>query len=203
MKKQLSLLVLLTAILIPAGARTQAQEPLDGPKKILQDDLLEHMAGNWRLTGPVARESADHQVAVDWIMNHQFLRVHETAVVPSKSGMKYEAMFIIGYDNTSERYVVHLIDVFGGRWSETLGYGRRDGNAIEFVFEYPDGPFHTTFRWEPESRTWRWHMRQKTAAGVWADFANFTLTPEAPPSGKHPAAQPGTDQGQNGGANEN
>lgn len=33
----------------------------------------------------------------------------------------YEAMVFIGYDNTSERYVVHWIDVFGGRFSETLG----------------------------------------------------------------------------------
>ena len=57
---------------------------------------------------------------------------------------------MIGYDHTSERYVAHWMDIYGGRFSETLGYGVRSGDQIEFVFEYPDGPFHTTFRWLPE-----------------------------------------------------
>jgi hypothetical protein len=45
----------------------------------------------------------------------------------------------MGYDTTSERYVLHLLDIFGARYSETLGFGTRDGKAIRFVFEYPDG----------------------------------------------------------------
>jgi hypothetical protein len=44
------------------------------------------------------------------------------------------------------------------RFSETLGYGVRDGNAIRFVFEYPDGPFRTTYQWSPEKDTWQWLM---------------------------------------------
>jgi hypothetical protein len=31
---------------------------------------------------------------------------------------QYEAMVFIGYDNTSERYVAHWIDIFGGRFSK-------------------------------------------------------------------------------------
>jgi hypothetical protein len=58
----------------------------------------------------------------------------------------------VGYDNTSERYVAHWLDVYGGRFSETLGYGRRSSDSIEFVFEYPAGPFHTTFSWKPETK---------------------------------------------------
>jgi hypothetical protein len=55
---------------------------------------------------------------------------------------------MIGYDNMSERYVVHWIDVFGVRFSETLGYGKRVGNEIDFIFEYPDGPFRTNLIWD-------------------------------------------------------
>ncbi len=68
------------------------------------------------------------------------------------------------------------MDVFGGRFSETLGYGTRDGNEIRFVFEYPDGPFHTTFQWNPAQGTWKWLMEQKNKAGQWAPFADLMLT---------------------------
>jgi hypothetical protein len=82
---------------------------------------------------------------------------------------------MIGYDSVSERYVAHWIDVFGGRISETLGYGTRSGDQIEFVFEYPEGPFHTVFRWLPNKKQWQWQMRTKNDSGKWVEFANLTL----------------------------
>ena len=71
---------------------------------------------------------------------------------------------VSGYDPGSDRCVLHLMDVFGARFSEALGYGTRDGNAIRFVFEYPDSPFHTTFRWSPEALG-PWLMEQKNKEG--------------------------------------
>jgi hypothetical protein len=86
-------------------------------------------------------------------------------------------MVMVGYDNASERYVAHWTDVFGGRFSETLGYGKRSGNDIEFIFEYPDGPFHTTFRWNPEPQQWQWLMRGKSDKdGKWFEFGDMRLT---------------------------
>lgn len=76
----------------------------------------------------------------------------------------------------SERYVAHWIDVFGGRFSETLGYGKRVGNEIDFVFEYPDGPFRTNFVWDAAHQKWHWQMTQKNAAGQWTSFADVTLS---------------------------
>ena len=71
-------------------------------------------------------------------------------------------------------------DIYGGRFSETLGYGVRSGDQIEFLFEYPDGPFRTTFRWLPEKTQWQWRMRTKNSRGQWVEFANLTLTREPP-----------------------
>jgi hypothetical protein len=48
-----------------------------------------------------------------------------------------------------------------------LGYGTREDNQIRFVFEYPDGPFHMTFRRNPEEKGWGWQMEQKDASGKW------------------------------------
>ncbi|HEX7285906.1 MAG TPA: hypothetical protein VF532_06970, partial [Candidatus Angelobacter sp.] len=88
----------------------------------------------------------------------------------------YEVHGYIGHDNASDRYVVHWIDIFGGRVSETLGYGTRSGNSIKFVFEYPDGPFHNTFTWNAGTKTWRFLMEKKDAEGKWTVFADQTAS---------------------------
>jgi hypothetical protein len=150
----------------------QAQEPLDGRNRIFHDDFLDNLAGDWKLTRKIRGQSAENTVKAEWVLNHQFLLVHLKDV---KSPPNYEAMVYIGYDNTSERYVGHWIDVFGGRFSETLGYGIRSGNSIKFVFEYPDGPFHNTFTWNPETKSWVFLMEQKDQAGKWKVFAEDTL----------------------------
>ena len=118
-----------------------------------------------------------HEVQAEWVLHHQFLCIHErTAATAPVSEERYEATWFLGYDMVSERYVLHLFDVFGGRYSETLGYGTREGNAIRFVFEYPDGPFHTTYRWSPEKETWQWFLEQKDKNGKWTTFADLKLT---------------------------
>jgi hypothetical protein len=63
----------------------------------------------------------------------------------------------------------------GGRFSETLGYGRQAGAAVRLTFEYPDGPFHTTFTWSPADRTWAVLMEDRGPGGVWQEFASYTL----------------------------
>jgi hypothetical protein len=65
--------------------------------------------------------------------------------------------------------------VFGGRSSETLGYGTRFGNSIKFVFEYPDGPFQNTFTWDPEKKAWNFLARSKDKEGKWVVFAEDNL----------------------------
>jgi hypothetical protein len=160
-------------LVLPISALSQ---DLDGPNHVFRDSLLDNMAGTWHLTGKIMGRSADHLVEAEWVLNHQFLRIHEKDPNPSTDGrLPYEAMILVGYDNTSERYVVHWNDVYGGRFSETLGYGTRAGDEIRFVFEYPDGPFHTTFRWLQDSHTWTWQMQTRDKSGKWMDFAELTL----------------------------
>jgi|ERR1035437_4592171 hypothetical protein len=150
----------------------RAQEPLDGRKVTFHDDLLDNLAGDWKLTRTIKGQSTVNSVRGQWVLNHQFLLIHMKDV---SDPANYEAMVYIGYDNTSQRYVAHWIDVFGGRFSETLGYGKRSGNSIKFVFEYPDGPFNNTFTWYPETKTWISLMEQKEPTGKWKVFAEDTL----------------------------
>jgi hypothetical protein len=141
--------------------------------KPFTDDLLDHLAGTWKMTGQIQGQPVTHTVSAGWMLNHQFLHVHEKdAAVPPA----YEVEIYVGYDSTSERYVVHWLDVFGGRLSETLGYGKREGNSIRFVFEYPDGPFTNTFAWKPELRKWQWVLETKNKDGKWTNFATLDLS---------------------------
>jgi hypothetical protein len=167
--------LLLIAILFamapaPSGAQTTAE---------WRDDLVDHMTGTWETKGQIMGRDAHHEIQAEWVLNHQFLRIHEkTDAGAPASEQRYEAIWYLGYDTVSARYVLHLLDAFGARYSETLGYGTRDGNTIRFVFEYPDGPFHTTFRWSPEKETWQWLMEQKDKDGKWTNFGDLKLTKE-------------------------
>lgn len=171
-------LVLLALLLCPLAGIVLPQETveLDGPKHSLQDPLLDQLVGSWKLSGRVVGQNAEHTVDADWVLNHQFLRIYEKDETPAKSGnVPYEAIIMVGYDNMSERYVAHWTDVYGGRYSETLGYGTRAENEIRFVFEYPDGPFHTTFRFKPDTKQWEWLMETRNKTGKWIEFADLTL----------------------------
>ncbi|HUL74219.1 MAG TPA: hypothetical protein VLT86_14015 [Vicinamibacterales bacterium] len=150
-------------------------EPLDGPNRAFHDDLLDNLQGTWKAIGPIMGQPRDLNITAEWVLNHQFLLVHQKDAKPIEGKPLYEAEVYVGYDNASDRYVVHWIDIYGGRTSETLGYGRRMGNSILFVFEYPDGPFHNTFTWNAGAKTWRFLLEQKDATGKWTVFADQTV----------------------------
>jgi hypothetical protein len=137
-----------------------------------QNGLVNRLAGSWKLEGKVMGNNAHHEVQADWVLNRQFLRIRgKTAAGAPASERSYDSIWYLGYDPISERYVLHLMDTFGARFSETLGYGILDGNQIRFVFEYPDGPFHTTYRWNAEDGNWQWLMEQNDKDGKWVVFA--------------------------------
>jgi len=149
-----------------------AQAPADWA-----DGLVKNLAGSWKLEGNVVGNDAHHDVQADWVLNRQFLRIQETTAASAPAAeRRYDSIWYLGYDPISERYLLHLMDTFGARFSETLGYGTRDGNQIRFVFEYPDGPFHNIYRWNAEEKSWQWLMEQKNKDGKWVPFANLKLT---------------------------
>jgi len=164
--------VIFILVSCPAIIAAQSQEPLDGYTKIFHDDFLNNLTGDWKLTRTIRGETSQSEFHAEWVLNHQFLMIH---MKDTSNPSKYEATVYIGYDNTSERYVAHWFDVGGGRFSETLGYGTRAGHSIKFNFEYPEGPFHNTFTWHPETRSWVSLMEHKDKSGKWITFAEDSL----------------------------
>jgi hypothetical protein len=169
--------IIFACFLLSLMAMPQSKpEPLDGINRPFHDDLLDHLAGRWKITGTIVGQQREMELTAEWVLNHQFLFLDEKDSTAVAGKPAYEAHIYIGYDNASERYVIHWIDVFGGRFSETLGYGTRAGNSIKFIFEYPDGPFHNTFTWNPGDKSWHFFLEQKNAEGKWKAFADQTAT---------------------------
>jgi hypothetical protein len=157
-----------SVIVAIASLAAQAQEAAGGRGHPLQDPFLDGLVGQWQVARVMPNRTAENTVQAEWVLNHQFLLLHyRDAATPSK----YEAMVFIGYDNAGQHYVVHWIDVFGGHFSQTLGSGKRDGNAVLFRFDYPDGAFQNTFTFDPKEKTWTSLMRQKNKTGEWSTFA--------------------------------
>jgi hypothetical protein len=164
-----------TAPLILWLLATAHAAQLDGEGIPMKDALLDHLEGRWNVATTVLGTPGTQTLDATWVLAHQFLQLR---IVETTKGTTapYEAIVYIGRDTMSERYVAHWIDVFGGRTSETLGYGVLDGDAVQFVFEYPDGPFRTRFNWEARTGEWTVDGRTKTAEGVWVDFMSERLT---------------------------
>lgn len=145
-----------------------------GPSPELKDPFLDNLVGNWRVERKFGSgRTAENTVRAEWVLDHQFLLLHyHDVATPSK----YEAMVFIGYNTGDQSYVCHWIDNFGGEFS-VLGSGKIDAerHAIEFTFNYKDGPFTNKFSFDQATRTWTSLMRQKKD-GEWKVFAEDTFT---------------------------
>ncbi|MBI3891312.1 MAG: hypothetical protein HY303_07260 [Candidatus Wallbacteria bacterium] len=150
----------------PASSRQS-----DGPKRVFQDQFIQNLAGDWNLTRSIRGEQLHNWVHAEWVLNHQFLQLsmRDVAVPPS-----YEALVLIGFDPSSERYVAHWCDTYGGKLS-AVGFGKRLGDAIEFTFQYPDGPFYNTFSWNPNEKGWTFRMEAAGKDGKRMLFAQDSL----------------------------
>ena len=161
----------LAAVLLLAALPVLAQEPADGPQSIFHDAFIDKLVGEWRLVREIRGREVENTVSADWVLNHQFLRIHMKDVADPPA---YEALVYIGYQHAGERYVVHWLDVYGGKFS-AIGYGKRTGDSIAFVFQYDDGPFYNTFKWDPRTESWTFTMETTGKDGKRELFAVDTL----------------------------
>jgi Protein of unknown function (DUF1579) len=141
-------------------------------KKGFNDALLDKLTGQWSLSGTVGKRPVSNRFSAEWVLGHQFL---ELSFESTDKQAPYLAKVSIGYDEVSERYVMHWLDNGGGRYSETLGYGVKSDNHIEFRFEYPEGPFINILSYNEKANTWLLHMTKKNSKGKWVVFGNEYL----------------------------
>ncbi len=123
-----------------------------------EDPLLDAFTGSWVLNGIIAGKQTTHDVDSSWVLNHQFVQLHEVSREKTPAGLpQYEAFAFLGWDEKRKQYVAHWMDVFGGGFSST-GYATPEQDSIHLVFKSNDGDFHTTFAYDSKTGAWRWTM---------------------------------------------
>ena len=164
--------VLLLSLVAVSQPRTiRAEGPKDGPNRIFNDEFIENLSGDWKLTRKIRNTEVTNTCKAEWVLNHQFLQLHMKDVADPPS---YEALVLIGYSHADKQYIAHWCDNHGGKFS-AIGYGKRSGDSIEFQFEYPDGPFYNTFTWNAKAKGWTFLMESVEKGGKRALFAEDTL----------------------------
>jgi hypothetical protein len=167
MIRKVTLIFCFAALAMPA----LAQQPT------LRDSLLDHLVGNWILTGTIAGRQTTHDVSAAWVLNHQYLEFHETSREKNKDGdPAYVATVYIGWYERAKQYVCVWLDDYGGISTQSLGHADRGGETIAFVFQDTgdNGKFHTTFAYNGAENTWTMNMDQETD-GKFSAFARTTL----------------------------
>lgn len=171
MKNVLRMLVL--ALAFPLTASSQ--------EKGWQDPLLEHLAGDWVMTGTIAGAEVVHDISADWILDHYYLQLHERSREMTEDGRhEYEAVVLIGWDPDPGRYACLWLDTTGGGGldvdAQVMGRAQREGDSLPFVFELPDGSaIYNTFEYLADSDTWRWAIDVEQD-GERSEFARVELT---------------------------
>lgn len=164
----LAVVLLATVIFAATGCATTAPTGEAAPRhEPLKDDLLDHLVGRWQVTRSIRGTTVENRMEAEWVLGHQFVRMHMIDVARPP---QYEAIVLIGRDDTKGRYVAHWCDDFGATYS-AIGQGTRRGDAIEFRFDYESGPFFNTFTWDATSATWRFRGEMAAADGARSLFA--------------------------------
>ena len=161
--------LLFAAMLAPFAVAQSA--PVDSP-------LLDHLAGNWVLTGTIAGQQITHHVEAEWVLDHHYLRVHEVSREKSDSGKpKYEAFVFIGWNEKPQQYACVWLDVYGGLLPVSLGFAKPKENEIPFAFADEKGNVSLTndFVYEPKSNTWEWRI-DNVDKGAATPFARVKLS---------------------------
>ena len=141
--------------------------------------MLDHLIGKWVLHGTIQGRETTHDVVSEWVLGHQYVRLHEVSREKNAKGQaEYEAIVFIGWDQASSEYACLWLDTTGGGGisPQAIGHAKRAGNEITFLFNYKDGgSFHTTFAYNKSTDTWQWLMDGEEG-GKLQPFARVKLT---------------------------
>jgi hypothetical protein len=147
-----------------------------GQQPMLHDTLLDHFLGHWVLEGTIAKKQTTHDVDAEWVIGHQYLRIHEVSREHNAQGEPvYEATVHIGWNQDSAEYGCIWLDTYGGLAALSVGKAKRNGDQIAFLFQDKDDIFHTMFVYHAVGDSWEWNLDSE-AEGKLRPFARVTLT---------------------------
>jgi hypothetical protein len=69
------------------------------------DPLVDHLAGKWVLSGQMQKRPVTHDIAAQWVLAHQYLKLDEVSREKNRDGSPvYQATGYIGWDAGKKIY---------------------------------------------------------------------------------------------------
>jgi hypothetical protein len=172
---KLRLILVILAVVVCSFTRLASAQA-----QAYKDPLLDRLIGTWVLRGQIAGKDTTHDVVAEWVLSHEYVRLHEVArEKDSKGNAAYEAIVFIGAGPPSHDYACLWLDSTGGGGlvPEGFGHAMRAGEQIPFVFLDSSGKisFKNTFAYDKSTDSWAWIM-DNIAGGKAIPFGRVKLT---------------------------
>lgn len=169
---------LIVALVVIVGLVPDASA--QGPATSAPPALMDRMTGRWVMTGTIGKAQVTHDVDVDWVLERQYIRIHELSRDPGASGgIGYEAWIYLVWDARKHEYAVMWLDNTAATnfAPEGVGHATPDGDRIPIVWKDADGGgIHTTLAFDRAKDAWSWAIDNVSPAGASSPFARVTLT---------------------------
>lgn len=157
------------ACALSAAAQSQPSDP---------SMLLNHLAGEWVLTGTIGGKPTTHDVEARWVLRREYLQIHEVSrEKDAKGAPAYEAIVLVSWDAKASQYACLWMDstAGGALTSPVTCRATPVGDSIPFLFMLsPTERLHTTFAYGKATDTWRWTIDDE-ANGKTERFADVKL----------------------------
>lgn len=121
--------------------------------------LLDRLAGDWVMTGRLGSKQTTHDVHAEWVLSHEYLRLHEVSrEKDAKGAPAYEAIIFIEWNEKRHEYVCQWLDsTEGGGLYGPLAHAQPMPDSMPFIFTLsPTERMETTFAYSEHDN--RWHL---------------------------------------------
>ena len=142
-----------------------------------EDALLDKLVGSWLMTGTIAGGEVVHDVEINWVLGHRYVRIDDVARETNEDGgPAYEATVFIGWDKPTGRYVCLWLDLTGGGGlaNDVFGYAEPAADRLEFTWGDDEGRIRNTFQYFADTDSWTWSIDNEKH-GVATPFGRVAL----------------------------
>jgi hypothetical protein len=140
-------------------------------------DLLDRMVGRWVMRGTIGKTQTVHDLDAKWVLNKEYVQIHEVSREKGPGDRKYEAIIYVGCDPKAAEYAGLWMDntAYGGFSPEGTGHGKAAGDSIPVLFGTMDNGVLTTFAYDRAKDAWSWTIDNEIK-GQASPFARLVLT---------------------------
>jgi hypothetical protein len=143
-------------------------------------ELLDRITGRWVLEGTIAGKTTTHDVVASWVLNGQYVQLHEVSREQDEQGRPaYEAFVYLTWEPSRGEYSCLWLDSTSnaGLSNGVLGRAKPSGDELRLLFQYKDGStFHTTFAYDRKADNWQWKMDGEEKGPTYAVRARDAAT---------------------------